>query len=55
MPPVTGLCLGYFPAWNYNSRLGECEEFVYGGCGGNANRFQTEEACLSTCATGDGK
>lgn len=26
-----------------------CHPFVYGGCGGNANRFETREACESRC------
>lgn len=26
-----------------------CQRFVYGGCGGNANRFMSARACLETC------
>jgi hypothetical protein len=28
---------------------GACVERVYGGCGGNGNRFSTLEECLATC------
>ena len=29
----------------YNAATGECEEFVFGGCGGNDNKFDTKEKC----------
>jgi len=47
----SGMCLAYFPVYGYNSETGECEEFVYGGCGGNENRFDTKEACEKTCSS----
>ena len=34
-----GMCLAYFPSWAYDINKGICRGFVYGGCGGNANRF----------------
>ena len=49
LPKVEGFCLGYFPSWFYNSTSGQCEDFVYGGCGGNTNRFHTKNRCLATC------
>nr|CDS29982.2 influenza virus NS1A binding protein [Hymenolepis microstoma] len=45
MPIDGGLCRAYFPSWGYDKKSGKCIEFVYGGCGGNANRFGTREAC----------
>jgi len=47
--PETGMCRGYFPMYYYNVQTGSCHEFVYGGCGGNGNRYATEEECLNHC------
>ena len=35
----------------FNSKTGQCEPFVYGGCGGNENKFGTFEKCKSTCGS----
>ncbi|KAG8181902.1 hypothetical protein JTE90_026060 [Oedothorax gibbosus] len=45
-----GMCRGYFPRFAYNKATGQCEEFIYGGCGGNENNFETIEECHSSCA-----
>ncbi|KAJ0057123.1 hypothetical protein NL108_002052 [Boleophthalmus pectinirostris] len=42
-------CLAYMPQFFYNSTSQECEEFIYGGCGGNQNRFGSKIKCLETC------
>merc|ERR1712038_683844 len=47
--PVTGPCRGAFPRYFFNSATGSCDKFVYGGCGGTANNYKTEEACLAEC------
>ena len=49
LPVVPGPCRGAFPRWFFNSSTGQCEEFVYGGCEGNANNFETEGACANAC------
>lgn len=49
LPPVTGLCEAFIPSFFYNSTSEKCEEFVYGGCGGNGNRFATVKECNKTC------
>nr|XP_042897682.1 actinia tenebrosa protease inhibitors-like [Parasteatoda tepidariorum] len=48
--PETDVCDAYFPSWYYESKSGSCKRFVYGGCGGNGNRYDTEEECLQTCS-----
>ncbi|THD26117.1 SPONdin extracellular matrix glycoprotein [Fasciola hepatica] len=35
--------------WYYSSRTRRCFEFVYLGCGGNANRYDNYTACISDC------
>ena len=45
----TGWCKGYFPSYYFDEVAGECKEFIYGGCGGNANNFETLAACQTTC------
>lgn len=47
-----GLCLAYFPRYYFNATARKCEKFIYGGCGGNLNKFSTYEECRKTC---DGK
>ncbi|TKR77726.1 hypothetical protein L596_018644 [Steinernema carpocapsae] len=36
-------------AFHFDVDVGECLEFVFNGCGGNPNRFQTKEECLDGC------
>jgi len=49
-PQKAGLCRGYFPRWAYNSKKQICEKFIYTGCIGNSNRFESELECYSVCA-----
>ncbi|PAV70271.1 hypothetical protein WR25_24086 isoform C [Diploscapter pachys] len=44
-----GPCQDHSEAWTFNSYKGDCEQFTYGGCGGNYNRFQTREECWRRC------
>ncbi len=44
-----GHCQGYMRRWGFNAGRGECVQFIYGGCGGNANNFETQEACEQRC------
>ncbi|KAI0233884.1 Carboxypeptidase inhibitor SmCI [Lamellibrachia satsuma] len=49
LPAVAGTCKAYMPRWYYNFATYACEKFIYGGCGGNRNRFETELACRRRC------
>ncbi|XP_077551055.1 papilin-like isoform X2 [Haemaphysalis longicornis] len=49
LPKEKGPCYAYFPRFYYNSNTERCEEFIYGGCRGNANNFNTVEECKNTC------
>ncbi|MEU7140405.1 BPTI/Kunitz domain-containing protein [Nocardia sp. NPDC046473] len=50
LPPKTGTGKAYFEMYYYDSKTRSCETFVYGGIGGNQNRFDTEEECLDACS-----
>ncbi|XP_067410633.1 uncharacterized protein [Emydura macquarii macquarii] len=52
LPSVCGNCKARFPRFFYNWSSQACEQFVYGGCGGNKNNFETLEECIQTCRTG---
>eukprot|EP00069_Balaena_mysticetus_P020867 bmy_13261T0 len=45
-----GKCRASIPRWWYNVTDGSCQQFVYGGCGGNDNNYMTKEECLAKCA-----
>ena len=45
MGPETGLCKALFYRYYYNSETCECDKFIYGGCGGNANNFDSLSDC----------
>ncbi|XP_059760656.1 kunitz-type protease inhibitor 2 isoform X2 [Balaenoptera ricei] len=45
-----GKCRASIPRWWYNVTEGSCQQFVYGGCGGNDNNYMTKEECLAKCA-----
>ncbi|XP_067122223.1 papilin-like [Centruroides vittatus] len=49
LKPEPGMCLAYMPRYYYNAKTRKCEKFIYGGCGGNANNFESQEACESKC------
>ena len=49
LKPDPGTCKAYIPSYFFNSTSGRCEKFIYGGCGGNDNRFSLLEDCREKC------
>ncbi|KAM4711770.1 uncharacterized protein col7a1l isoform 4-T5 [Anableps anableps] len=54
LPMSEGACSDYALVWYFHSQSGECRPFVYGGCGGNQNRFTSRQECESLCGTKGG-
>jgi len=47
LPPAAGPCKAYVPLFYHKN--GQCLEFIYGGCMGNGNKFNTIDECQTTC------
>ncbi|MEQ2298856.1 hypothetical protein AMECASPLE_009599, partial [Ameca splendens] len=50
-----GPCKAIKDRYFFNVNSGSCELFEYGGCGGNANNFETFEECEKACVVSDDK
>lgn len=50
LPFEAGDCEASIPVYAHNPQTGRCEPEVYGGCGGNANRFATYLECVQSCS-----
>ncbi|KAG7317153.1 hypothetical protein KOW79_019451 [Hemibagrus wyckioides] len=49
LPKEGGLCFGISKRYFFNMTTMRCEEFSYGGCGGNNNNFQDRTSCMEYC------
>ncbi|XP_054613084.1 WAP, Kazal, immunoglobulin, Kunitz and NTR domain-containing protein 2 [Dunckerocampus dactyliophorus] len=49
LPSLQGPCKAYEPRWAYSSSLQQCQSFIYGGCAGNDNNFESKETCEEMC------
>lgn len=45
----SGPCQNNKIRWYYDRRDGGCKEFIYGGCSGNENRFESQLECETRC------
>lgn len=54
-PVDAGPCREAVTNWYFNEVSGQCEAFIYGGCQGNANRFESEEQCERQCGSFKGQ
>ncbi|XP_007936637.1 eppin [Orycteropus afer afer] len=49
LPKDTGYCMAYFRRWWYDKENNTCSSFIYGGCQGNNNNFQSKTLCQNFC------
>ena len=49
LPQDPGPCEAAIRRYFYNSQTKKCELFIYGGCAGNENNFETQAECESRC------
>lgn len=47
--PDPGPCRAAFKSFYYNPDAGSCQEFFYGGCRGNKNRYESWAECMDNC------
>ncbi|KAL5962435.1 Carboxypeptidase inhibitor SmCI [Taenia solium] len=49
LPQDRGNCYALIQRWAFDANSSQCIQFTYSGCGGNANNFETKEACEGRC------
>lgn len=54
-PMDEGSCRNYVLLWYYHAEANACRPFIFGGCRGNSNRFETKWRCERRCKTSAGK
>uniref|UniRef100_A0A8C4EUK1 Amyloid-beta A4 protein n=1 Tax=Dicentrarchus labrax TaxID=13489 RepID=A0A8C4EUK1_DICLA len=47
----SGPCHAMLERWYFMPEKGRCAPFLFGGCGGNRNNFDSEEYCLAVCSS----
>lgn len=49
LAPDPGSCTAELVRFFYDPRSKRCRQFIYGGCLGNENRFESEIECIDAC------
>uniref|UniRef100_A0A1L8EBW2 Putative protease inhibitor-like protein n=2 Tax=Haematobia irritans TaxID=7368 RepID=A0A1L8EBW2_HAEIR len=49
LPKEVGPCRKSDLSYYYDTESKACQEFFYGGCHGNNNRFSSKEQCEQSC------
>ncbi|XP_024082550.1 papilin isoform X1 [Cimex lectularius] len=52
-PMEPGNCDTHLTRWIYDDEERTCISFLYTGCGGNFNNFETNEECMNFCVSND--
>ncbi|ODN01536.1 Kunitz-type serine protease inhibitor bitisilin-2 [Orchesella cincta] len=52
LPADPGPCRGAFEKWFWDAPAQLCNIFVYGGCAGNGNMFESWRECNNKCNKG---
>uniref|UniRef100_A0A8C6KY39 Amyloid-beta A4 protein n=1 Tax=Nothobranchius furzeri TaxID=105023 RepID=A0A8C6KY39_NOTFU len=47
----SGPCHAMLQRWYFMPEKGRCAPFLFGGCAGNRNNFESEEYCLAVCSS----
>ena len=48
-PMMTGPCRSNYQRYYFDSNSGRCQSFMYGGCQGNGNNFNSMQECQMRC------
>ncbi|CAL1285897.1 unnamed protein product [Larinioides sclopetarius] len=49
LPKKVGVCRAAFTRYYYNPSRKNCFTFIWGGCGGNGNNFESYDDCMAVC------
>ncbi|XP_039615339.1 uncharacterized protein LOC120532916 isoform X1 [Polypterus senegalus] len=55
LEPDPGMCLARMLKWYFDTKTKTCHTFIYGGCKGNGNNFETKKQCQDLCAPSSGR